>query len=47
MGKDEMRRLAAWMDQVVTNVADDKVIEKVAAEVSEMCRSFPAPGITV
>jgi hypothetical protein len=40
-------RLAAWMDEVVTNVADDKAIDRVAAEVSEMCRSFPAPGIPV
>jgi glycine hydroxymethyltransferase len=47
MGKDEMLRLAAWMDQVVSNAADDKLIEKVAAEVSEMCRGFPAPGIPV
>jgi glycine hydroxymethyltransferase len=47
MGKDEMLRLAGWMDQVVSNAADDKLIEKVAAEVSEMCRGFPAPGIPV
>jgi glycine hydroxymethyltransferase len=47
MGKDEMVRLASWMDQVVTNVGDDKLIEKVAAEVAEMCNAFPAPGISV
>jgi hypothetical protein len=32
---------------VVTNVGDDKVIDRVAAEVAEMCKSFPAPGIPV
>jgi glycine hydroxymethyltransferase len=47
MGHDEMVRLAGWMDQVVSNVGDDKLLEKVAAEVSEMCQSFPAPGIPV
>jgi glycine hydroxymethyltransferase len=47
MGKDEMVRLAGWMDQVVSNTGDDKLIEKVAAEVAEMCNSFPAPGIPV
>jgi glycine hydroxymethyltransferase len=47
MGKDEMLRLAGWMDQVVANVADEKLLDKIAAEVEEMCRSFPAPGIPV
>jgi glycine hydroxymethyltransferase len=47
MGKEEMVRLAGWMDQVVTNATDDKLIERVASEVSEMCKSFPAPGIPV
>ena len=47
MGKAEMLRLASWMDQVVSNPGDDKLIEKVAAEVAEMCKSFPAPGISV
>jgi glycine hydroxymethyltransferase len=46
MGKDEMVRLAAWMDRVVSSVDDEKVLEQVAGEVAEMCRSFPAPGIT-
>jgi glycine hydroxymethyltransferase len=47
MGKDEMLRLAAWMDQVVSNAGDEKLLDKVAAEVAEMCKSFPAPGIKV
>jgi glycine hydroxymethyltransferase len=47
MGKDEMLRLAGWMDQVVANVGDEKLLDKIAAEVEEMCRSFPAPGIPV
>jgi glycine hydroxymethyltransferase len=47
MGKEEMVRLANWMDQVVTNASDDKLIDRVAAEVAEMCKGFPAPGIPV
>jgi glycine hydroxymethyltransferase len=47
MGKDEMVRLAGWMDQVVANVGDEKLLDRVAAEVAEMCKSFPAPGIPV
>jgi glycine hydroxymethyltransferase len=45
MGKDEMLRLAGWMSDVVANVGDDAKIERIAAEVKEMCSSFPAPGL--
>src|SRR5206468_11426739 len=43
MGKDEMVRLAAWMDQVVGATGDAKLIERVAGEVRDLCTSFPAP----
>ena len=45
MGIDEMARLAGWMDEVVKNVEDEKVIDRVAGEVKELCQSFPPPGI--
>lgn len=47
MGKDEMLKLAAWMDQVVAAPDDEKLLERVAAEVKELCKSFPPPGIAV
>lgn len=47
MGKDEMLKLADWMDQVVRAPGDEKTIERVASEVKELCNSFPAPGILV
>lgn len=47
MGPEEMMRLAGWMDQIVSHADDDQLIDRVAAAVSEMCRSFPAPGIAV
>jgi glycine hydroxymethyltransferase len=47
MGKDEMVRLADWMDEVVRAPEDEAVITRVAGEVKELCQSFPPPGIRV
>ncbi len=47
MGTEEMGRLAAWMAEVVAAPGDDRLIERVAGEVSAMCRAFPPPGIPV
>ncbi len=47
MGPDEMKRLAAWCDEVVSAPDDEKVIQRVEKEVKEMCDSFPAPGLPV
>src|SRR5262249_5202684 len=43
----EMKRLAAWMDAVVSAPGDETLLAKVAGEVKEMCKGFPAPGIRV
>jgi glycine hydroxymethyltransferase len=45
MGTAEMVKLATWMDAVVSAPDDQKLLERVAAEVKECCASFPAPGI--
>ena len=45
MGPDEMRAVAAWMDQVVTRRDDDAALARIAGEVRELCARFPAPGI--
>lgn len=47
MGKDEMKRLAEWMDRVVGAPTDQALLERIAGEVRELCKSFPAPGISV
>lgn len=47
MGKDEMLKLAAWMDQVVAAPGDEQLVARVAGEVKEMCQAFPPPGIAV
>ena len=45
MGPSEMKRVAAWMDEVAQHVTDQAVITRIAGEVAEMCAAFPAPGI--
>jgi glycine hydroxymethyltransferase len=47
MGTAEMTRLAGWMDEVVKAPEDEAVIKRIAGEVAELCKSFPAPGIRV
>jgi glycine hydroxymethyltransferase len=47
MKATEMKRLAAWIDQVVAAPADEALTARIAGEVKEMCRGFPAPGIRV
>ncbi len=47
MGEDEMRQIAAWMDEVVAAPADEALSERVRNEVREVCESFPAPGLPV
>jgi glycine hydroxymethyltransferase len=40
-----MKRLANWMADVVEDVENDSRINRVAAEIKELCDQFPAPGI--
>jgi glycine hydroxymethyltransferase len=47
MGRDEMVRLADWMEEVVRAPEDEQVLSRVAGEVKELCKSFPPPGIRV
>lgn len=45
MKEEEMRQIAAWMDQVIANVEDEDVLEQVNREVRDLCLTYPAPGI--
>jgi glycine hydroxymethyltransferase len=47
MKEPEMRQIAAWIDQVVAAPGDASVKARVAGEVRELCRKFPAPGIVL
>jgi glycine hydroxymethyltransferase len=43
----EMKRLAVWMDAVVAAPGDEVLLGRIAGEVKELCKGFPAPGIRV
>jgi glycine hydroxymethyltransferase len=45
MGTAEMEKLAEWMSQVADNVDNESRLEQIAAQVKELCKHFPAPGI--
>jgi glycine hydroxymethyltransferase len=47
MGQAEMVKLAGWIDEVVKAPADEALIGRIAREVEEVCKGFPAPGIPV
>jgi glycine hydroxymethyltransferase len=47
MGAAEMKRLASWIDEVAKAPADEQLQGRIAREVEELCKSFPAPGISV
>jgi glycine hydroxymethyltransferase len=47
MAADVMTKIAAWMDEVISSPTDDARIGRVAGEVAELCKAYPAPGIRV
>jgi glycine hydroxymethyltransferase len=47
MKEAEMRQIAAWMEAVVSGPEDETLAARVAGEIKELCRAFPAPGIMV
>lgn len=47
MGPDEMRVLAGFIQRVVAAPGDEAELERVAREVEEVTRGFPAPGIAI
>jgi glycine hydroxymethyltransferase len=47
MDDAEMRQIAKWIDAAISHVSDEAALKRIAAEVTEMCRKFPAPGIAL
>jgi len=45
MREPEMRQIGTWLDAVVANIDDEGVIARIAGEVREFNRQFPAPGL--
>jgi adenosylmethionine-8-amino-7-oxononanoate aminotransferase len=42
-----MKRIAAWIDESIRAVAGgaDTDLDGIAAQVRELCRAFPVPGL--
>jgi glycine/serine hydroxymethyltransferase len=47
MKEPEMRRIVAWMDEVIANADDEQALERIRNEVRDFCVAFPAPGIRI
>lgn len=44
MKEPQMVQIAAWIDAVVSQPGDDAQKARIAGEVAELCKGFPAPG---
>jgi glycine hydroxymethyltransferase len=44
MGKEEMKRIAGWIDKVLTCGGDKDVLQSVRGQVTELCGQFPIPA---
>jgi glycine hydroxymethyltransferase len=44
MGVDEIRRIAGWIDEVLSAGGDSSVTKAVHQKVLDLCRSFPIPN---
>ncbi len=44
MGVAEMEQVAAWIDEVISGIENERVQLRVAADVQQMCEHFPVPG---
>jgi glycine/serine hydroxymethyltransferase len=40
-----MKKIAAWIDAVVTRVDDESFLTKTAKDVEALCLKFPVPGL--
>ncbi|MCK4906771.1 MAG: serine hydroxymethyltransferase [Spirochaetes bacterium] len=43
--ENEMLMIADWMDQIISNPEDEKMLEKIAGDVKDLCAKFPPPGL--
>jgi len=44
-GKEEMKHIASLIVEVITNIDNADIQERVSQEVSQLCSRFPVPGI--
>ncbi len=47
MGPGEMKHIAAWMLESLRNCEDESTLQRIRADVSELCAQFPVPASAV
>ena len=47
MGKDEMRRVGAWILDSLRHAEDAAALARIRGEVTELCQHFPVPAARV
>jgi glycine/serine hydroxymethyltransferase len=47
MKEREMTKVAEYIDTVLKNKDDEKIIKRVREEIKEFTSSFPIPGINI
>jgi glycine hydroxymethyltransferase len=47
MKEKEMALIAGWIDRAISGINDPARLEKIKAEVKEVCAGFPVPGIKI
>lgn len=45
MKETEMKKVAAWIDEVVKNFRNEEKLSQIKTEVKELCLKFPVPGV--
>jgi glycine hydroxymethyltransferase len=46
MNEQDMKSLATWLVAALRAAADDRALEKLAAQVHELCLRYPVPGVS-
>lgn len=44
MKEQDMKRIADWMNEVISHATDDATLLRIKEEVREFCQGFPCPG---
>lgn len=44
MGSDEMNRVGGWIFEALSHADDDQKLQRIAAEIRQLCESFPVPA---
>ena len=44
--KDEMKKIADWIDRAIQNKENEEELAKIKQEVEELCLAYPIPGVS-